>query len=280
MSSFSRKCLKATFDLANGTSYTTSTDLRMSARIATAGGDQSGKMTLAIFGMTMDHMNRCTVLPFSATAIGANTISLYAGENGTADSLAFRGTIQFAAFDGSAQPDTCLRLEANAGLVEATKPVQPTTSQGSTDVATLMGAVAQKMGRTLENSGVNLKIANPYLSGAAKSQASKLARAAGIQWVMDGTSLAIWPANQPRNGEVTISPTTGMVGYPSFSAAGVNVTTLFQGAIKYGIKVNIESSLQQACGAWYIIYMEHALDSQTPNGRWFTTLTTGRINPN
>ena len=278
--SFSNKCLKASFSFADGTSFTTSTDLRMSARIASAGGDHSGKMQLAIFGMTMDHMNKCSVLPFTSTAVGANNVTLYAGENGIADNLVFQGTIQFAAHDFSNQPDTLFRVEANAGLVEAVKPVAPTTAQGSTDGAQLMGMIAQKMNRTLEDGGVSLKIANPYFSGAAKSQASKLARALGIQWVMDGSSLAIWPANQPRNGEVTISPSTGMVGYPTFLASGVVVTTLFQGAIKYGIKVNIESSLTQACGSWYITYMEHALDSQTPNGRWFTTLTVGRINPN
>ncbi len=281
--SFSQKCLKATFNFADGTTYTTPTSLRMSARIATAGGDHSGKMTLAIFGLTMDHMNKCSVLPFTATAVGANSVTLYAGENGTAETLVFQGTIQFAAHDFSNQPDVLFRVEANAGLVEAVKPVAPTTSQGSTDGAQLMGVIAQKMGRSLENGGVGLKISNPYFSGAAKSQASKLARALGIQWVMDGSALAIWPANQPRsgtNGAVTISPSNGMVGFPTFSASGVVVTTEFQGAIKYGIQVNIESSLTQACGSWYITYMEHALDAYTTNGRWFTTLTVGRINPN
>lgn len=250
----------------------------MSARITTPGGWDVGNLQLAIFGMTLSHMNALTVLPTGATAVGQNIVVVRAGDTPNPQTVVFTGTISFAFADATSPPNTCFRVNATGGHVEKVMPTDPTSVQGTGDVATIMGQLAQKMGRSLENSGVNVKLQNIYLPGAPLQQVDALARAAGIMWTLEKDKLAIFPAGQPRQGDVvTISKDTGMVASPAFVASGIVVTTLFQGPLKFGCKINVQSILQPACGDWYVTYMEHALDSMLPNGSWFTTLQAGKI---
>ena len=37
--------------------------------------------------------------------------------------------------------------------------------------------------------------------------------------------------------------------------------------------VNVQSSLQPACGDWYCNYLTHNIESLTPGGAWFTDLS-------
>ncbi len=193
---------------------------------------------------------------------------------------AYQGTIRSAFVDGTSQPNLAFRVQCQSGLLEQVKPVPAISHAGTSDVATVMGEIAKSMGRTLENSGVNVKLSNVNLPGTAGQQAAALARHAGIQWTLDENVLAIWPANQPRQGDaVMVSPSTGLVGYPAFTSSGLILTTLFQGTLKYGVKVTVQSQLTPACGDWFVYRTEYQLDCMVPNGRWFAVIETGRIGP-
>ena len=281
---FTQKTLAADFTLANGTfsgggnSYTAQ-NLRMSARIEAA-GEGYATMGLAIWGLSLDVMRQLTVLPTLPTAVGDNSITLRVGENGTADQIIYQGTIRSAFVDGTSQPNVAFRVQCQSGLLEQVKPVPAISYPGTSDVATVMGQIAKSMGRTLENSGVDVKLSNVNLPGSAGQQAAALARHAGIQWTLDTDVLAIWPTNQPRQGDaVLVSPETGLVGYPAFTAYGLILTTLFQATLKFGAKIHVQSQLKPACGDWYALRTEYQLDCQVPNGRWFAVIETGRINP-
>ncbi len=280
---FAKKRLSASFSLSNGVfagggNSADISGLRMSARITTPGGDDAGNLSLAIYGMTLSTMAQLTVLPFELTKIGQNTVVLSAGEEGGSMSVVFRGTINFACVDAANQPDVCFRVMAIAGLFDRVKPVSAFSAPGSSDVADVMGQLAKTMGLTLENSGVNVKLTDVNLPGTAIQQVAGLARHAGIEWTLDDQVLAIWPAGQPRQGAATIiSPATGAVGYPAFTASGIIVTTEFQNTLKFGAKINVQSELQQARGDWFVHYIEYALDCELPNGRWFATLEAGKI---
>ena len=280
---FAQKTLAADFTLSKGVfsgggNSHTASDLRMSARIVAAGGDDVGTMELSIWGMALSDMQQLTVLPFLLTEVGDNTVTLKVGENGTADQAIFTGTIYTAFVDASSQPNVCFRVQVIAGHLEAVKPVPAISHPGTSSVSSVMGEIAKSMGRTLEDGGVNVQLSDVNLPGTAKQQASALARHAGIQWTLDQNVLAIYPPNQPRQGDaVMISPSTGLVGYPAFTASGIIVTTLFQSTLKYGGKITVQSQLQPACGDWYINRLEYELDSQIPNGRWFATLEAGKI---
>jgi hypothetical protein len=106
-------------------------------------------------------------------------------------------------------------------------------------------------------------------------QALTLAQHAGIEHLIDKGTLAIWPPSQGRQsaGTLTVSPQTGMVGYPLFNQNMIIVKTLFDPSITYGGTMQVQSDLTPACGSWLINNVELELDSMTPHGKWFATLS-------
>ena len=285
--SLTRKYIEVDFSLAKGqflgangktgNSYTAK-GLRMSARITTPGGEDGGNLELAIFGMTDSEMNALTVLPFAMNAVGQNTVVVRAGDTPNPSAVAFQGSIDSAFCDASRQPSVCFKVVAHGVHLENIKPAAATSMQGSTDVAGLMGKLAKDIGRSLEANGVSQKIQNPNFPGSTGAQIAALARAAGLMYIIEHNTVAIWKTGQARQGNtITVSPETGLVSYPSFTSSGILLTILFQGTIKFGAKIHVQSGLQPACGDWGVTYMEHALDCETPNGSWFTTLQAGRL---
>ena len=285
---FTEKFLSATFSYGGGSSsqggasgsgsYSTPNNLRVSARIVLPGGQDYGTMNLAIYGMTSSHMNALTILPFGLTSVGNNTISLMAGDDTGALSKVFTGTVRSAFADIHEQPEACFRVQAYGAMYQKIAPAPAFSAAGSSDVATVAQQLATAAGFQFENSGVNVKLQRVNLPGSYMQQIAALAQHAGIQWTVDNNTLAIYPAGQARNiASSTISPATGMVGYPSFTSSGIVVTTLYQPTIKFGSTINVQSGLQQACGPWFIHYLEHQLDANIPNGLWFSVIQASKL---
>ena len=280
---FTHKQLSATFSYGGGSQggssqpYTTPTNLRVSARIILPGGNDFGSMNLAIYGLSMSHMNALTVLPFGLTALGNNTVSLSAGdENGL--SVVFTGTVISAFADIHNMPEACFRVRATGAMYQKIAAAPAFSAAGTSDVATVMQQLAKAAGFQFENSGVDVKLQRVNLPGSYMQQIAALAQHAGIQWTVDNNTLAIYPAGQSRNiASSTISPTTGMVGYPTFSSSGIVVTTLFQPTIRFGSQINVQSSLTPASGPWFIYYLEYQLDANVPNGLWFVVIQAGKL---
>lgn len=145
--------------------------------------------------------------------------------------------------------------------------------KGQADVATIMKSLADQMGFAFENNGVQVQLSNPYFPGTALAQAKACARAADISMTIDRGTLAIWPKFGFRadpDGPPLISAATGMRGYPRYSSNGIEVATLFNPRIKPGGQIQVQSQLQMACGTWLVSNATHVLESETPNGQWFT----------
>ncbi len=284
--SFTQKQLSASFSYGGGSQgstsgsapYATPTGLRVSARIVLPGGQDYGTMNLAIYGMSMSHMNALTILPFGLTSVGNNSISLMAGDDTSPLSKVFTGTVNSAVADIHEQPEACFRVRATGAMYQKIAPAPAFSAAGSSDVATVMQQLATAAGFQFENSGVNVKLQRVNLPGSNMQQIAALAQHAGIQWTVDNDTLAIYPAGQARNiPSSAISPATGMVGYPSFTSSGIVVTTLYQPTIKFGSTINVQSGLQPACGSWFIHYLEHQLDANIPNGLWFSVIQAGKV---
>lgn len=97
-------------------------------------------------------------------------------------------------------PEVCFRITAIAGAFENVMKSKPSSFQGSADVAQIAEHLAKKMGLSFENSGVKVKLSNPYSSGSYRTQMLELAEHAGIQWTIDRGTLAIWNPGQSRKG--------------------------------------------------------------------------------
>ena len=278
MSAFSEKKIDVTFNLAQGQfegggNTATVTGLRVSASITNHGGAEQSMATLAIFGMPLSLMNQLTNVGTKYAVSHLNGILIYAGD---ADgmTLVFAGSIYNAFVSAQGMPEVFLQVIAQVGYFFKMKPVPALSIKGSSDVATMMAGLAKQMGLAFENAGVTAKLANAYYWGTAWQQAGAIAKDAGIDWIIDKTTLVITDPAKGRTGDVPlISATTGMVGYPAFNTNQVIVTALFNPAVKYMGKVEIKSDLTGANGRFIVQDLVYDLESLTPHGRWFMTIT-------
>ncbi len=272
--------------------------LWMSAKIHNPGAPAGSTLNLAIYGLTQNLMNQLATLGMAITQVPRNTITVQAGDATTGLTTRFVGTIINAYADFQNAPEVVFRVEAQSGLANQVLPANPSSFKGSTDVATMLSQLAQTMGLTFENNGVNVKLNNPYFPGTARDQAYSIARAAGIG-IDDGNgTLAIWPGGGIRQNGGTvipvISPSTGMVGYPAFNAQGIIVKTLFNPTVIFMGQVQLQSSLLENLQAtknnqfaqqrlnvpnstWGVYSLDDDLET-LPHGQWFSMLYC--FNPN
>jgi hypothetical protein len=275
----SRKRIDVTISLGtgqfgdSGANTVTITGARVHAGIQVFGGEAMPQLQLRIFGQPLERMNQLTTVgPINSAIMFNNSVLVAVGDDESMQTV-YSGTIWEAWAEFQGAPEVPLNIMGLGGLAASLKPVGALSYPGAADVATIMQTLAETMGLAFENNGVNVQLSNPYFPGTALAQVRACARAADIYYAIDRGTLAIWPKNSARQGDaVLISPATGMVGYPSFASNGLTLTTIFNPAIKPGGVVQVDSSLQVARGQWTVLQVQHSLQSETPNGQWFTQI--------
>jgi hypothetical protein len=259
---------------------------RVSVTISIAGPSSGPQANIAIYGMNLSDMNALAALGNLTYAYNNNTVSVIAGDNEVGTSLVFEGNMTDAAMDFNAVPEVCFNITAYTTLGLSMIAVPVSSFGGAAQVSTIMSQFAMAGNYIFENNGVTSVLSNPYFAGTLQQQIQECARAANINWIIDATTsntaliganqgtLAIWPKYGIRNKTpITISPTTGMVGYPTFSNYSMNVTMEFNPTILFGAPINVQSSLSAANKTWHVYGIQHSIESQTNNGDWFTTVT-------
>jgi len=244
---------------------------RASADISLAGGIQRGELRAKIYGLKLSDMNAITTFAWRVGTIAPSTVVVYAID-GLIESLVFAGNIVNAYADFSGMPDVFLNLQAGAAFLDVMRAVPPRSYKGSIDVASVATEICASMKYTLENNGVNIQLSDVYLNGSGMSQFENLAQMAGIDYALEGSLMVITPKGVPRGTPIPlISAQTGMVGYPVFNGVQVNVRTLYNPGIQALGRVKIETDVQRAAGYWTVRSMNHQLESEKPNGAWFTS---------
>jgi hypothetical protein len=271
---FQRRRLDISITLATGTfdgdnNQSTLKGYRAHASIQHAGGPSDGELDLTVWGMKQSMMDQLSTLGMQINLIPKNAVTVTAGNDDDLGSLAFSGYILSAYADMRGQPDVSFRMTAHTGLPQSVIPATATSYRGSADVATIMSSLATQMGLKFENSGVNTKLSNPYYPGSYKSQMRACAEDAGINATIYNGTLCIWPKNGSRNGQIPlVSSKTGMEGYPTYTAYGIMLSTIYNPSIGFGQKIKVESTLKPANGEWAVYGLDHDLMSEVPNGRW------------
>lgn len=255
--------------------------LRMGARMSSYGADAMGQIQMRVFGLPLHMVNQLTTIGPIATEIrGKNRLVVLAGDEGGALATVFDGTINTAWGDFNGAPDVVFNVQGFAGLKDALKPIPPSSYKGAAPVQDVLENLADIMGLSFENNGVDVRLNCPYLAGTALDQVRSVCRAADINYVIDCGVLAIWPRRGARKGEIPVmSSKTGMVGYPAFTGNGVSISSIFTPSCKQGGKVKVESELTPAAGEWVIATVQHELEAMTPGGAWFTHLECVRTAP-
>jgi hypothetical protein len=279
--SFTKKRIDVTLTLGtgqfgdSGSNSVTLSGLRVQTIVQAAAGEAMPATQTRIYGVPLDMMCQLTQVGLINSAVRFNnSILIAAGDDETGLTTIYDGTIKESWADLAGQPDAALNVIGVAGLAASLKPVGALSFQGAADVATILEGLASTMGFTFENNGVSVQLSNPYFPGTALAQARACARAADIYMIIDRGVLAIWPKNSARTGGdiPVISDTTGKVGYPTFSSNGLGLITLFNALLKPGGLVQVQSALTPACGTWKLTEASHTLESETPNGQWFTRI--------
>ena len=275
--SFTEKIIEVSFTLKSGTftpgnsSTLTLSGLRVSARITQNVGPGAATGVFQIYGMTFSQMNQLSTLGLPPTEFSQNTISIKAGD-ASGMALVFQGMIRIANADLNQAPDSAFVVKAYSGLASAASVIPPTSYKGGVDVATVMSSLAHQIGRAFTNNGVAIILSNPYFHGSARDQLQACADAGGFEWYDDGLTIYIWPENGNRGQlSVAVGPnsTPPMVGYPTWSGAGVIFEVEFNPNIVIGCIIQLTSSLTAANGAWNAYLVTVALDTQIPGGAWF-----------
>lgn len=249
------------------------TGLRATASISKAGGVSMTSLQLQVYGLPLSTMNELSTLGKPLVDGRDNSVIVEAGSDTDGNAVVFIGTIFQAWADLRAAPDGVFTVEAYTSLLDALRPLAPTSYAGSADVATILSSLAQQMGYTFENSGVSVQLSYPYFAGTGREQALAAAEAANINLLFDNTTMAIWPKGGSRGGASTLlSPETGMVGYPTWTANGLVLTSIFNPSITFGGTVEVKSAITPALGKWTVFKVDHDLESETPGGKWFTRL--------
>jgi hypothetical protein len=245
---------------------------RASVDIDKAGGNQMGTLHARIYGVAQQDTNAVTSLLWKPDQYKPNTIVVTAID-GDQQSQVFAGNIVQAWGNYQSQPDVFLEIQAQTAYVNQLRPVAPRSFNGTVDVATIAAQLASAMGYTFENNGVTTPLSNVYLPGTAMDQLKSLVRAAGCNFYLDDTVVAIYPRGTSRAGLIPlISPQSGLVGYPIFDGTGVNFQCLFNPSVRFGGSVQLQTSIPRASGQWAVQCVGHRLESEKPGGAWFSTV--------
>lgn len=257
---------------------TTLEGYRVSAKIVAYNGDAQGQLQLRVWGMKLPLINKLTKIGPIMSQRRNNRITVTAGDAGGAMSTVYEGTIDSAFGDFNRSPESVFNVIALSAALAAVKPIEPSSYPETVDAAEVMSDLAAKMGFVFENNGVSFTLNSPYFAGTALDQVKACARAANIYYTADRGKLAIWPKTGARGTDpVPINVDTDMVGYPAFSGDGISLTTLFNPNIELGGRVDVKSILPVACGIWNVYKMAIDIESEIPNGAWFTSVDCYRL---
>lgn len=275
--SFVKRRIRVDFDIgqdqfSSGTNTLSLEGLRTIASINNANGYSQGELSLRIYGMKIEDMNKLTNLGQLYMAARNYQITISAGDENSELTTIFTGTI-YAAKIVYDQPNVCLEVESTAGFYEKMAAADATSQEGSVKVSTLIREKMLPPGYTLvDNQNVAAVISSPYYSGTAIEQIRRVCADAGINLCIRNKTVYIWPAGGAvDNDPVSISPDNGLVGYPTYQSNGITVQTEFNPNLVNGKIVKVTSDAFGTTRDWYAVVVNHDLSAEYPGGPWYTT---------
>ena len=288
--SFTQKILRVTLTLVDGTTFADKsntqvlTGLRMSCEIRKAGHPQKNTCRLKVYGMSLETMNACTVVPSqqSPTKHPVTKKVKLMVEAGDADglSVAFAGDISGAFADYKSPPNMYFQIEGVTGYYGVQLPAQATSFSAPTDVATVVKNIATILGYSFQNNGFSAVLPNLYLTGTPMEQLRQVAVMVPMEMQVDDEQVRIAPKNQSclQLGQVPfLSPATGMKEYPIFDKHGIRVESIYVPGLRLGGQVKVQSDIKAACGYWLVNGLTHHLECLNPHGQWTSRISANPI---
>ena len=252
--------------------------LRTSCQINYGNGAVMPSARIKVYGLKLDSIMKLLRVKWNTEQAMMNLVQVEAGEKGSM-SVVYTGNITFAYPEMGGAPDICLVIESHTAVLWQLKPAEAASHEGETDVAKAIEAICKRMGRRFENNGVQKKISNQYLPNTDLEKIRYLAAHADIDLYIDNETIAIAPKGHPRMIDVPIvSPSTGLIGYPTPDLQGVKLQCLYDKALRFGGLIEVSGSLIEQCnGRWRVFGLSLDLESQTPGGKWLADIKAANV---
>lgn len=246
----------------------------MNAAISKTGGVDFATAQVEIYGLTLPVMGQLTTLAFKPLNRRWNLIEIAAGEQGTDLPVIFRGcvTVAFADLNGASP---VLKMEAQVGAYPLLDPAGTVSISGTQDVADFIQSQASQSSFEFQNDGVQGTLSDMTIYGDPITKARTAADAVGADLILDDDKMILVPKDSVRKAEGSIpviSAASGMIGYPTFTNQGIQVSSFFRPELHVAAAVRVESIVPHASGVWKITQLTHNLSAHNPgSSAWETS---------
>lgn len=281
-SSFTQKIIHVNFVLANGMfvgggNTKLVRGLRVTAHIRKPGTPEKNGLDLKVYGMLPEDINALSTAGVNPLAVQKNLVQVLAGDSDGLTTV-FQGEITGAWANYATPPDLVFEVKAVDGHFPSIAPLAPFSASGTVQASKVFASLASSMGYAFEPNDIGaMPVLNPYLHGTATEQAYQLSQLLGVEYGLDSGTLFVAQRGSTRvpNGVVPIiSPSTGLIGYPTWNKGLLEVSALLNPAFRLGGSVIVQdSAVTRANGQWRIHGLEHNVSSRDHGiSQWSSTL--------
>ena len=182
-----------------------------------------------------------------------------------------------AVADCNAPPSPTFKTEANCGPFTALIPQPPISDNGNQTVAGLNDQISKESGYTLENNDITASSKDCSIEGDPVTKMRRIAGAVGANLIFDDDKVVLIEKHGIRKTQGSIpliNAMNGMIGYPTFSNNGINVTTFFRPDLRIGANFKLETIVPRASGTWKITGLRPELSANEPGAQaWKRSIT-------
>lgn len=275
--SYTKKALQIDIELNNGLTKSF-TGLACKVSVQKLGLPDKNKASISIMGLSYDDMAAATTIAQQPFMFTRNHIAIWAGEQGQSLTRIFSGNISNAWADFNTAPDPTMKIEAMTGGFASLMSQAPMATSGETKAADVVQQMAATSGFSFKNQGVDSALSNTVLSGSPIEKAKAAADQVGADLIIDDEEMILLPKGETRQtagGTILVSPTTGMIGYPTFGNMTLSFKCFFNPSIQRGGLVQVESIVPKASGEWRVSKVTHNLTAYDPKGGPWETVVEG-----
>lgn len=246
--------------------------LRVQVVLSYGAGNITPTAQISIYGLTIATMTPLMRIQWNTMQAILNTIQIEVGDKSDKVlSLAYEGNITFAKIDTSNAPTMCLQIESQMAIVETLTPRQPNTYTKGQDGAMVIQQLAQSMGYQFSNNQAShILTSDVTMEGSYLSRIQLLATNCDFDLYTEQRSITICQRGFARTVKIpVITPTTGLIGYPSPDIRGITFRCMYSPLVQFGGIVRIADSLIPTCnGDWRIYGVRAVLETNVGSGRW------------
>lgn len=249
-----------------------STGLRVRCSIINGNGAISPTANIQVYGLALDKMKKLMRVQWNTLGALLNTVLIEAGEEGGTLTRVYEGNITFAKIDMSTAPNQFLNIESQSAIVDAFSAADPIKFDAGLDAAFMIETIAKQMGYQFENNGATkIMTDSSTYEGSNLNKIQKIASAANFDLYTEQNLIAICPKGGARQLKIpVITPSTGLIGYPTPDIRGISFTCFYDPAVRFGGIVKVDGSEIDVCnGEWRVYGSTTTLEANAPNGGWW-----------